>query len=119
MHWKIKHRKIKIAAAGLLSTAAAVSACTLTGAGAAYAGTNGQQVYINNGYSSVVCFNGTNQYGQDIGECSSSGQFQIGGLYNWWWVGWVFITGNDGSRKWCLVPQNQDNSDWYNCGDLF
>lgn len=108
-HWKrlgVVTATLGVVASGLLEA----------GAGAALAGSNGQQINYYSQYADAQCTTGKNQSGENIKNCT---QLQIGSnpSQGYWWVGPVSITWhrvNGTVQSTCRVPLQQ-NGDFFDC----
>ncbi|WP_052434777.1 hypothetical protein [Streptacidiphilus melanogenes] len=112
-------------ARGAAVAALGVSA-VIAGSGAAFAGTNGQQIefFDNIGNTGSVAVYGTNQAGQPARHCFDTpvSDNRFGG---WWWEGSVtlyeysgpcsggYTTGSLVETQTVNVPQAQSGSDWW------
>ncbi|MEU8620198.1 hypothetical protein [Streptomyces sp. NPDC048623] len=112
--------KTKIAKLG--AVVATGAALTVLGSGAAFAGSNGQQLkfYDHQGDTYSISVAGYNQNGQWTTACFNTPNTDnyIGG---WWWKGDLTWTGHSQSscsgydttpQKWTTVPVSQ-SSDWW------
>ncbi|WBB73203.1 hypothetical protein O7602_26540 [Micromonospora sp. WMMD1128] len=95
---------------------------SLFAAAPAFAGSNGQQIYVSWGPAwGRATIDGFNQDGQYVHSPSIQlGGTGYGSLSGWWWKGEVEIAyyNLDGTSRdyWkCQVPENQGGSDWYGC----